>query len=246
MELTRPTDLTSPEGDAIPALFARDSAAPATLGLVWFHEFAGSKFLSAGTAIALAEKGFPTLVPDLRGHGEHPAAFDEKVLEEARAAVDWTRKRYATVCALGASLGGLLAGASQADLAVALGPPIVRTPSLEGQYMLRISSHSIRQASPGILGSVMARLIRELPVGKDAPLRIVYAAEEPPDIVTGIEAWASEHHIATTKVTTGQVPESEGPPGLVHYLPRWLNHSGLPQVALSNDLLVEILKRYRR
>ena len=245
MELSRPTDLTGPEGVVIPALFARDPAAPTTLGLVWFHEFAGSKFQSAGTAIALAEKGFPTLVPDLRGHGEHPAAFDEKVLEEARAAVDWTRKRYPTVCALGSSLGGLLAGASRADFAIALGPPIVRTPSLEGQYMLRISSHDVRQSSPGILGAVMARLIRELPSGEDAPLRVVYAAEEPPDIVKGIEAWAAEHHVATTKVTTGQVPESEGPPGLVRYLPHWLNHVGLPQVALSSDLLVETLKRYR-
>ena len=232
----------SPEFRKMPEVFATGFL----VGLVWFLELAGWMVLSAGMAIALAEKGFPTLVPDLRGHGEHPAAFDEKVLEEARAVIDWTRKRYATVGALGSSLGGLLAGASRADFAIAFGPPIVRTPSPEGQYMLRISSHEVRQASPGILGSVMARLIRELPVGEDAPLRIVYAAEEPPDIVKGIEAWAAEHHVATTKVTTGQIPESEGPPGLVRYLPRWLNHTGLPQVALSSDLLAGTLKRYRR
>ena len=245
MELSRPADLAGPEGVAIPALWVRDPATTPTLGLVWFHEFAGSKFLSAGTAVALVEKGFPTLVPDLRGHGEHPAPFDEKVLDEARAAVRWMRKRYRTVVALGSSLGGLLAGASNADFAIALGPPIVRTPSVEGQYMLKISSHQVRTSSPEVLGPVMAGLIRELPVGEGAPFRIVYAAGEPPDIVKGIEAWASEHHVATTKVTTGQVPESEGPAGLVRYLPHWLNHVGLPQVTLASDLLVESVKRER-
>lgn len=245
MELSRLTDLTGPDGSSIPALFVREPGASAELGLVWFHEFAGSKFQSAGTAAALAEKGFPTLVPDLRGHGEHPAPFDEKVLEESRAAVGWMRKRYPRVVALGSSLGGLLAGACRADFAVALGPPIVREPSPEGQYMLKISAHDVRQSKPGILGTVMAMLIRELPSGEKNRLLIVYAAGEPPDIVKGIEAWAEAHHVGTTQVTTGQVPDAEGPPGLVRYLPHWLNHTGLPQVALSSDLLVEAVKRHR-
>ena len=245
MEICRPTDLTGPGGETIPALLVEDPRHAASTGLVWFHEFAGSKLQSAGTAVVLAERGFPTLVPDLRGHGEHPAPFDAKVLEEARAAVAWMRKRHPRVGALGLSLGGLLAGASRADFAVLLGPPIVAIPSPEGQYMLKISSHEVRQSQPGVLGPVMAQLIGELPSGDPSPLRILYAAGEPPDIVNGIEAWAGAHRVPVTKVTASQVPDLEGPPGLVRYLPRWLNHTGLAQVALSSELLSAALKDAR-
>lgn len=242
MEIERATDLTGPDGRSIPALFVPALGAPSGVGLVWFHEFTGSKLQSAGVAISLAEKGLPTLVPDLRGHGEHPEPFDEKVLEESRAAVRWMRKRFPRVVASGSSLGGLLAGASRADFAVALGPPIVRTPSPEGQYMLKISALEVRESRPGVLGAVMALLIRELPSGEASPLLILYAAGEPPDIVKGIEAWAAEHRVAARKVTTGQVPDSEGPAGLVRYLPHWLNHANLPRVALASDLLVEAVR----
>ncbi len=241
--LSRPTDLLASDGSLIPALYVRRTDEVSSPGLVWFHGFASSKFKAAGIALALAEKGFPTLIPDLRGHGEHPAPFDEHVAEEARGAVRWMKARNPKVFALGSSLGGLLAVTSSADFAIALSPPMVRQPSAEGQYMLSLTVHEVREARQGILREVLPALTQQCLRADPKNFLVLYGTGEPPDIVRGIEEWAASKSVNCVRIPEGQIPDSEGPPGLVRYVPHWLNHVGFPSVAVSNDRLTEAVRR---
>jgi hypothetical protein len=241
----RPDDLRGPDGGSIPAFYVRDERKTSDLGLVWFHGYSGSKVRSVGLALTLAEHGFPILVPDLRGHGEHPAALDEKAVDEAQAAVRWMRTRHKKVVAIGASLGALLAGVSSADFVVALSPPLTVAPSPEGRYMLRLGSLEVRESNPDVLGRLLKTLAERWQAVDPRRLLLVYGKGEPREIVKGIEAWALAKGANAVCVTEGQLPDSEGPPGLVSYLPRWLNHAGLSTVAVSKDLLTGELERQR-
>jgi pimeloyl-ACP methyl ester carboxylesterase len=243
--IQRPEDLRSSDGVSIPAFYVRDERQPSDLGLVWFHGYSGSKVRSVGLALTLAEHGFPTLVPDLRGHGEHPASFDEKTIEEAEVVVRWMRTRYKKVVSIGSSLGGLLAGVSSADFVVALSPPLTVAPSAEGRYLLRLGSFEVREAQPDILGRLLKGLAERWRGVDPQRLLILYGRGEPREIVKGIEEWAMARNANAVCVTDGQLPESEGPPGLVRYLPHWLNHAALSSVAVSKDLLTGALDRQR-
>lgn len=241
----RPDDLRAPDRISIPAFYVRDEHKPSELGLVWFHGYSSSKVRAVGLALTLAEHGFPVLVPDLRGHGEHPAALDEQVIDEARAAVQWMRVRHKKVVSIGASLGGLLAGVSSADFVVALSPPLTVAPSPEGRYMLRLGSYEVRESSPEVLGRLLKLLTEKWQEVDPRRLLLVYGEGEPREIVNGIEAWARARGARSVRVTEGQLPESEGPPGLVRYLPQWLNHAGLSDLAVSKDLLAGTLEQLR-
>jgi alpha-beta hydrolase superfamily lysophospholipase len=243
--IDRPDDLRSSDGVSIPAFYVRDERKASDLGLVWFHGYSSSKVRAVGLALTLAEQGFPTLVPDLRGHGEHPAALDEKAIDEAQAAVLWMRTRHKKVVSIGASLGGLLAGVSSADFVVALSPPLTVAPSPEGRYMLRLGSQEVREAQPDILGRLLKALNEKWQKVDPRRLLLVYGRGEPREIAKGIEAWALERGAKCVCVTEGQLPDIEGPPGLVNYLPHWLNHAGLAGIAVSKDLLTDALERLR-
>lgn len=241
----RPDDLRSSDGGPIPAFYVRDERKPSDLGLVWFHGYSGSKMRAVGLALTLAEHGFPILVPDLRGHGEHPAALDEKAIDEAEAVVGWMRTRHKKVVSIGTSLGALLAGVSSADFVVALSPPLTVAPSPEGRYMLRLGSAEVREAQPDVLGRLLKVLTERWREVDPRRLLLVYGRGEPREIVNGIEGWGLTRGANLVCVTEGQLPDSEGPPGLVNYLPRWLNHAGLSSVAVSKDLLTGELERLR-
>jgi predicted alpha/beta hydrolase len=241
----RPDDLRASDGVSIPAFYVRDEGQRSDLGLVWFHGYSGSKVRSVGLALTLAEHGFPVLVPDLRGHGEHPAALDEKTVDEAEVVVRWMRTRHKKVVSIGSSLGGLLAGVSSADFVIALSPPLTVAPSPEGRYMLHLGSHEVREAQPDVLGRLLKRLTERWRGVDPQRLLIVYGQGEPREIVKGIEEWTGARRANSVCVTEGQLPDSEGPPGLLSYLPRWLNHAGLSSIAVTKDLLTGALQRQR-
>lgn len=197
-------------------------------GAVVLHSYGSCKEAMLGLALNLAELGFACIVPDLPGHGEHPATFGPTLLEEVRGAVEQAR-RYGQVLALGHSLGGRLALLSTADAVVAISPALPLEPSPEGVYALRtFSSPKVRQAYPGQVIDVLRGLPQhEL---EDEPVLIVLGEGDIPSIVRAAEALAFSLDAAEVlRVQEGMLLEAdEPPPGFLAYLKHWVNHAGLP------------------
>jgi dienelactone hydrolase len=121
MRFDRMQDLRSSDGYAVPAYLLEPDRPAGAIALA--HGYGGAKEQMLGLAARLAEAGFATCCPDLRGHGEHPAPLGPGLLHDLDAAVGYCR-RYGRVAALGHSLGGRLALMSSADLLIAVSPAI--------------------------------------------------------------------------------------------------------------------------
>jgi dienelactone hydrolase len=213
--------------------------APPVAGAVLFHGYGSCKEAMLGLALALAEAGLACTVPDLPGHGEHPAPFGAEILDEARAAVEHARGRGASgaggvtlpVVAVGQSMGGRLALLCGADAVVAISPALPAQPSPEGIYALRtFATPKVRQAYPGQVVEVLGGL----PVhqASDVPVLVVVGVGDIPSIEKASEDLVASLPAAEiTRVAEGMLLEAEEPPsGFGSYLKHWVNHSGLTAV----------------
>lgn len=90
------------------------------------HGFGSCKEEHLGFAWRIAEAGFTTCIIDLRGHGEHELEFDEKIVLDVEAAIQYCR-RFGKVVTIGHSLGGRLSLISNADYTIGISPAIYKT-----------------------------------------------------------------------------------------------------------------------
>ncbi len=224
MQFLRVTELRSADNHAVPAyLFLPDAPRG---GAAVIHGYGGCKEQMLGISARLAEEGWATLALDLRGHGEHPAPMDERVLQDLEAALNWLR-RYERVVAVGHSLGGRLALISSADLVVAISPAVASRPSEEGrQMLLAFGSTTVRSPSP----STILELLRRMDEVKqpDRPVLLLHGERDIPTLIEGIHRLAGGlSHGNLMPITTFQHPETPLTPTIIPYLHRWFNHLDL-------------------
>lgn len=224
MRFLRVTDLRSADNHAVPAYLFLPEAPRGGAAVV--HGYGGCKEQMLGISARLAEEGWASLALDLRGHGEHPAALDEGVLQDLEAALHWLR-RYATVVAVGHSLGGRLALISSADLVVAISPAVASRPSEEGrQMLLAFGSTTVRSPSPGFILELMRRM--EQMKEAHRPTLLLHGERDIPTLIEGMNNLVGQLSRATlTPISTFQHADTPLPPTILPYLHRWFNHLDL-------------------
>jgi len=224
IEFRRLTDLRSTDGHAVPAYtFLPESVRG---GAAVVHGYGGCKEQMLGIAARLAEEGWATVAPDLRGHGEHPAPLGEGVLYDVEAAVQWLR-RYGKVAAVGHSLGGRLALISSADLVVAISPAVASRPSEEGrQMLLAFGSTTVRSPSPTYILELLRKMGEATQPGR--PTLLLHGERDIPTLIEGIRRLSQElTNAAVASVTNFQHQETPLPETILPYLHRWFNHLDL-------------------
>ncbi len=198
------------------------------------HGYGGTKEEMLGLALAFAKQGWSTVAIDLRGHGSHPAALDPGLLNDINGAVDHMR-RFGTTVAVGHSLGGRLALASDVDRAIGFSPSIVRGISETGRAMMTtFTSPRVREDHPGYLLEVVAEMPPIPDNGK--PRFIAHSEADVPGILTGLK------HLSLANLERVEVPplytQAATDPRLLEYLPVWFNHSDMK---LNPDALAHAL-----
>ncbi len=234
---------------SFPEVFSRDRhRIPAILleppaprgGAAVSHGYGGTKEDMLGLAVALAQRGWATVVIDLRGHGSHPAALDPGLLQDVNGAVDYVRRYGGSTLAVGQSLGGRLALASDADRAIGFSPSIVRGISETGRGMMTaFTSPRVREDPPGLLLEIVAAMP---PIPDDGkPRFIVYSAKDVPGILAGLRG------LSLANLELVSVPplyaEPVRDPRLLDYLPVWFNHADMKGNPDALALAVEWLDR---
>jgi dienelactone hydrolase len=220
----RVTDLRSADNHAIPAyLFLPESPRG---GAAVVHGYGGCKEQMLGISARLAEEGWASLAIDIRGHGEHPAPLDERLLQDLEAALDSLR-RYGRVVALGHSLGGRLALISSADLVIAISPAVASRPSEEGrQMLLAFGSTTVRSPSPDYILELLRKM--EQVQEPTRPVLLLHGDQDIPTLIEGIRSLAGDLPQGTlAAVTAFQHPEASLSPAILPYLNRWFNHLDL-------------------
>lgn len=225
-------DVFSRDGYRVPAILLEPSAPRG--GAAVSHGYGGTKEEMLGLALAFARQGWSTVTLDLRGHGDHPAALDPGLLNDLNGAVDHVR-RFGTTVAIGHSLGGRLALASDADRAIGLSPSIVRGISETGREMMTtFTSPRVREDHPGYLLEIVAAMP---PLPDDGKPRFVVNSEaDVPGILAGLK------HLSLANLVRTEVPplytRPANDPRLLEYLPVWFNHSDMK---LNPDALARAL-----
>lgn len=197
-------------------------------GAAIFHGYGSVKESMLGLALALSGAGLACTVPDVCGHGEHPAPFSRSVLEDVRRTVGHARS-HGPVLAVGHSMGARLAMLAEADAIVAVSPALPVQPSPEGMYALRtFPTPRVRQERPG----QVVEILRDLPLRpvRPVPVLVLLGEGDIPSITRAAEDLVSSLEEAElVSVAEGMILEAEEPPpGFVSYLRHWANHGTLP------------------
>ena len=224
IQFSRVTDLRSADNHAIPAyLFLPESPRGAAAVV---HGYGGCKEQMLGISARLAEGGWASLAIDIRGHGEHPAALDEGMLQDVEAALNALR-RYGSVVAVGHSLGGRLVLLSTADLVIAISPAVASRPSEEGrQMLLAFGATTVRSPSPMYILELLQKM--EQMKQPTRPALLLHGDQDIPTLIEGIHRLARDLSQGTVAaVTSFQHPEAELSPTILPYLNRWFNHVDL-------------------
>ncbi|MBI3990119.1 MAG: alpha/beta fold hydrolase [candidate division NC10 bacterium] len=224
MEFRRLDDLRTTDGKPVPAyLYLPEKPLG---GVALCHGYGGCKEHMVGLGARLAEEGLTALCFDLRGHGENQALFDDRMLDDLEAAIQFLR-RYGKVAAIGHSLGGRLVLMSTADLVVAISPAVPKTPSEEGkQILLAFGSTMVKTADPAQILELLQDL-GEVPK-KEGTKLLVYAKGDIPSLIEGtLDLKKGLPQAELLEITTHQhqpVPLSKS---VLRYLHHWFNHAEL-------------------
>jgi pimeloyl-ACP methyl ester carboxylesterase len=187
------------------------------------HGYGGMKEEMLGLALAFALQGWSTVVIDLRGHGAHPAVVDSGLLGDLNGAIDFVR-RFGTTLAIGHSLAGRLALASDADRAIGFSPSIIRGISPSGRVMMTtFASPRVREDHPGYLLEILAAMP---PIPDDGkPRFVVHSERDVPGIMAGLDALKLRN---LEKASVAPLyTEPANVPNLPDYLPIWFNHTDM-------------------
>ena len=237
MNLVRIRDLNAPDGHTLPAVLLTPDVPPKG-GAVVIHPYGGTKEQMLAVALALGERGFACLLPDLCGHGENHAEIGVGMLDEVHAGVRYAR-RFGAAIAVGISLGGRLALMSSADCMVAISPAVVSEISPQGKWMFEnFPSPAVREPYSGYVTELLEKLG---PVPKhDRPCLLLYAERDIPMILDGAAGLKAEFPGAEVRYVTKEIrPDIKHDSGLVRYLPRWFNHGELKFNAECVDAVAE-------
>src|SRR5512132_2197033 len=224
MDFQRVSDLTAPDGHAIPGfLFSPTSPRG---GAVVCHGYGGSKEQMLGIAVAVAEKGTAALTIDLCGHGENMAPIGPGMRDELEAAVAFVR-RFGKTAVIGHRLGGRLALMSSADVMVALSPSVMVQMSPQGKWMFEnFPSPGVREPYAGYVNELLEKL-GPVP-SHDRPCLLVYSERDIKPLLDGAAGLQSQLPRAEKKLISAEIrPDGEHESGLVRYFPRWCNHHEL-------------------
>ena len=225
MNLERVTDMSAPDGHAIPAYLCSPNGA-ARGGVAVFPGYGATKEHMLALAAALAEKGLAALSFDPCGHGENLTPIGPGMRDEFEAAVRYVR-RFGPVGATGISLGGRLALMSSADCMVAISPAVVSKVSPQGKWMFEnFPSPSVREPYSGYVLELLDLLGPVPPHGR--PCLLLYAERDIPALLEGAPGLKAGLPGSELRyVTTDLRPDVQHENGLIRYLPRWFNHSEL-------------------
>jgi len=238
MNIRRISDLSAPDGGAIPAiLLAPDSPRS---GAVVLHPYGTSKEHMLGLAFALGERGIAALSIDLCGHGENMAAIGPRMLQEVDAAISYMRKSHQRVGCTGLSIGGRLSLMSAADYMAAMSPAVVSEVSPQGKWMFEnFPKPAVREPYSGYA----AQLLKDLgPVAAhNRPTLLLYSERDIPMILEGAKELKQLFPQAEVQYVKGEVrPDVQHEVGLIRYLPRWFNHEELK----SNLEAIDVASRW--
>jgi dienelactone hydrolase len=212
-------------------------------GAAIFHGYGSAKESMLGLALALSEAGLACTVPDVCGHGEHPAPFSPSVVEDVRRTVEHARS-HGPILAVGYSMGARLAMLAEADAIVAISPALPVQPSPEGMYALRtFPAPRVRQERPG----QVVEILRDLPMQPACrvPVLVLLGEGDIPSIRRAAEDLASSLEEAElVTVAEGMILETEEPPpGFGSYLKHWTNHETLPA---THAVAIEVVRWAQR
>lgn len=188
-----------------PAHVLTPSRAARAARVLVLHGYGQSRHEALAMGISLAEHGYSALVPDLPGHGSHPATLSAgAALGFVADAVSELRTYGDGVGAVGFSLGARLALASGADSVVAVSPPGAAHFDGDVHAVTReLRPHNVREASPlAGLTEILTRL------GTDwraiGPTRVVYGRSDlasvrdyikhAPDGISVVKVPFADHH----------------------------------------------------
>jgi pimeloyl-ACP methyl ester carboxylesterase len=224
MDFQRVSDLTAPDGHAIPG-FLFVPASPRG-GAVVCHGYGASKEQMLGIVTAVAEKGIAVLAVDLCGHGENTAPIGPAMRDEMEAAIAYIR-RFGKTAVIGHSLGGRLALMSSADVMVAMSPSVMMQMSPQGKWMFEnLPSPGLREPYSGYVLELLEKLGPVPPHSR--PCLLLYSERDIQallDSAASLQAGlpSSEKRLVSEDIR----PDVQHENGLIRYLPRWFNHSEL-------------------
>lgn len=224
MDFQRVTDLTAPDGHAIPG-FLLSPASPLG-GAVVCHGYGGLKEQMLGVAVAVAEKGTAALAIDLCGHGENLAPIGPAMRDEVEAAVAFVR-RFGKTAVIGHSLGGRLALMSSADVMVAMSPSVMTQMSPQGKWMFEnLPSPGVREPYTGYVLELLEKLGPVPSHGR--PCLLLYSERDIQTLLDGATGLQAQLPQAEKRLVSTDIrPDVQHENGLIRYLPRWFNHSEL-------------------
>jgi pimeloyl-ACP methyl ester carboxylesterase len=224
MEFQRVSDLTAPDGHAIPG-FLLSPASPRG-GAVVCHGYGGAKEQMLGVAVAVAEKGTAALVIDLCGHGENMAPIGPAMRDEVEAAVAFVR-RFGKTAVIGHSLGGRLALMSSADVMVAMSPSVMIQMSPQGKWMFEnLPSPGVREPYSGYVLELLEKLGPVPSHGR--PCLLLYSERDIQGLLDGAAGLQAQLPLAEKRLICADIrPDLQHENGLIRYLPRWFNHGEL-------------------
>jgi fermentation-respiration switch protein FrsA (DUF1100 family) len=244
MDFQRVSDLTAPDGHAIPGfLFA--PASPRG-GAVVCHGYGASKEQMLGIVTAVAEKGIAVLAVDLCGHGENTAPIGPAMRDEMESAIAFVR-RFGRTAVIGHSLGGRLALMSSADVMVALSPSVMMQMSPQGKWMFEnLPSPGLREPYSGYVLELLDKLGPVPPHGR--PCLLLYSERDIQALLDGAASLQAGLPGSEKRLVSEDIrPDVQHENGLIRYLPRWFNHSELrfnrPACAALSDWLADHLAK---
>ena len=224
MEFQRVSDLTAPDGHAIPG-FLLAPASPRG-GAVVCHGYGSSKEQMLGIVTAVAEKGIAVLAIDLCGHGENTAPIGPAMRDEMEVAIAFVR-RFGRTAVIGHSLGGRLALMSSADIMVAMSPSVMMQMSPQGKWMFEnLPSPGLREPYSGYVLELLEKLGPVPSHGR--PCLLLYSERDIQALLDGATSLQAELPSSEKRLVSADIrPDVQHENGLIRYLPRWFNHSEL-------------------
>lgn len=150
------------------------------------HGYGGCKEEQLGLAWRLAESGICACAIDLRGHGEHMRALDDRVLDDVNAAVNYCRND-GKVAVVGHSLGGRLASVCDAGYAVAISPALDTAFTPQTRELLTSNrGYRVRENGHGSIFDILQKL-PAWHYGDSKPVTLVYGSRDIPEVVSACE-----------------------------------------------------------
>lgn len=151
--------------------------------IIFIHGYGGNKEELIGLGWRTSESGFKSCIIDLPGHGENKGIFDEKTDKCIEAVIDYYAKETDKLALIGHSIGGRLALASKAKMAIGISPTLISTFSSETKTLItNLRSYRVRESNADVLWDLHKNLPGYDFTKKEKSL-IIYGSRDFPEIL---------------------------------------------------------------